>query len=214
MSYILDALKKSEKERQQEQGPNLHSLHGSIPGFQKSPSKKKTRVLLWSFYTIVLALVLGASYYAYRQEFWTDRSLEATIHSPQKEGLSSSPSSAQTTTETTAPPLSISQDKKKIVRRQETFTARSPSVIQGQATSKVQILPTAQDLPAEIQKHIPEITLAGHTYSETPKQRMVVLNSKILREGDKVNTNIKLIEITWEGVILDYNGTRFQKNTK
>ena len=38
---------------------------------------------------------------------------------------------------------------------------------------------------------------------------MIIINGNILREGDRVDDTIKLIEITWTGVILDRNGKQF-----
>ncbi len=38
---------------------------------------------------------------------------------------------------------------------------------------------------------------------------MIIINGNILREGDRVNDSIRLIEITWTGVILDRNGNQF-----
>ncbi len=64
-------------------------------------------------------------------------------------------------------------------------------------------------IAASSQDRIPELNLAGHTYSDTPEKRMIIINGDILREGDRVSDIIKLIEITWTGVILDHNGEQF-----
>ena len=38
---------------------------------------------------------------------------------------------------------------------------------------------------------------------------MIIINGDILREGGRVDNNIKLVEITWTGVILARNGQQF-----
>jgi hypothetical protein len=42
---------------------------------------------------------------------------------------------------------------------------------------------------------------------------MIIINGKILREGHLIAPNIYLREITWEGLIIESNGTRFRVQT-
>jgi hypothetical protein len=67
-----------------------------------------------------------------------------------------------------------------------------------------------KELPIEIRKSIPEISMAGHVYSEIPARRMIMINNKIVREGERVGDQLKLLRITWDGVILRHVSTDFQ----
>jgi general secretion pathway protein B len=49
-----------------------------------------------------------------------------------------------------------------------------------------------------------------HAYSDTPKNRLVGINSRILHEGESVTPELKLEQITPEGVILSYKGYRIE----
>jgi general secretion pathway protein B len=70
--------------------------------------------------------------------------------------------------------------------------------------------PYLQDLPPQVQEEIPKLLFAGHAYAVDPAQRMIIINGKIMREGDRLDAMTKLAEITWEGVIIDRKGVRFQ----
>ena len=55
MSYILDALKKSDQERQQNNGPNLQSVHRQQPAIKAAPSK------LWLLIIFLLVLIVAVA---------------------------------------------------------------------------------------------------------------------------------------------------------
>jgi hypothetical protein len=109
----------------------------------------------------------------------------------------------------------------------------NPSAIKviRQNTQKIVLIPTAsknekiaernipqssgvierKDLPPELKLQLPPMKFAGHTYADEPKQRMIIINNKILREGDSIDEETKLVEIIWEGVILEYKGVTFKE---
>lgn len=71
-------------------------------------------------------------------------------------------------------------------------------------------LPYLQDLSPQVQAEIPKLDFAGHAYALEPSQRLIVVNGAIMREGDHIDAVTRLAEITWEGVIIDRKGVRFQ----
>jgi len=71
-------------------------------------------------------------------------------------------------------------------------------------------LPLLTDLSAELQQAIPPMQFSGHTYSTDPEKRMIIINNKILREGEKIDEITLLKEITWEGAIVDFGGVLFK----
>jgi len=66
-----------------------------------------------------------------------------------------------------------------------------------------------KELPLAVQRNIPEIKMEGHVYAEDPSLRMIIINNKIVHEGDLVQGTLYLEEITWEGVVLRHDTTRF-----
>jgi general secretion pathway protein B len=70
-------------------------------------------------------------------------------------------------------------------------------------------LPTAAELRASGQLQMPELHLDIHVYSEDPAERFVFINMVRHREKSRLAEGPVVLEITPEGVILDYQGTRF-----
>ena len=65
------------------------------------------------------------------------------------------------------------------------------------------------ELPDSIQQQLPSIVISAHFYSSNPLQRSIVINNNFLEEGQYVIDNLILSEITTDGAIFDYQGTRF-----
>lgn len=65
-------------------------------------------------------------------------------------------------------------------------------------------------LPSDIKKELPAISIKGHIYSNSPSSRIVNVNGIIIREGDTVTAGLKVEEINMTGVIFDYGGLRFR----
>jgi hypothetical protein len=49
-----------------------------------------------------------------------------------------------------------------------------------------------------------------HFYNSEPNRRLVRINDQLLREGDWVSRDLELVEITQNGVVLDFLGTAFE----
>jgi len=71
-------------------------------------------------------------------------------------------------------------------------------------------VPELDQLPQSTQSEIPTLKILGHIYSNNPGTRLININGDIYKEGDTVAKNLMIEEITETGVILNYNGTRFQ----
>lgn len=76
-------------------------------------------------------------------------------------------------------------------------------------TTSGERLPDLDQLPLSIRQEIPNLSISGHIYSNSPSARMVNINGSIRHEGDMLTSGIKLIEITDSGVILSYKDLRF-----
>lgn len=66
------------------------------------------------------------------------------------------------------------------------------------------------DLPLNIRQHIPELNFSAHVYSSNARQRSLVINGRFMEEGEQVNNDVTLVEITKDGAIFDYRGQRFR----
>ena len=67
------------------------------------------------------------------------------------------------------------------------------------------------ELPAAIQREIPDMAVQLHAYSNKPSERLVSINSIRLREGGYLMAGLRLEQITQDGMIFSYKGYRFKR---
>ncbi len=251
MSYILDALKKSGQERQQETPPYLQPLHYTPPSFKDRSAARSRR---WPWFLCAGLLLSGGllTWSAWKSPEPAGRPTPSvsqlvpkngkalgplTVHPekfedwyqhlPKKKLSPSGPENPQPIRvegQAAAPavlpaaarggktfePIKIKKTREKNILPppDETTVIDSPPPVVVEKLKS--IVPYQQDLPPEVQEKLPELRFAGHAYSVDPAKRMIIINGKIMKEGDRVDALTRLAEITWEGVIIDSKGVRFR----
>lgn len=170
MSYILDALRKSEAERNRDVAPGLLTAG--------SPTSR-ARSLVTVSLIVVLALnavLLAAWLSGWRPTFEPE----------------STPSSVDTFDATVERPAS-----RQLVQPQQTATVTPPAPTPA-------ILPP----PANDASLLPSFEFSTHVYSSDPELRAVTIEGRRFQEGDTIAPDVRLIEITESGAVLDYRGAR------
>jgi general secretion pathway protein B len=81
-----------------------------------------------------------------------------------------------------------------------------------QASNSTQRIPTLQELPDDVRRDIPQLTIGGAMYSETPASRMLIINSQVFHEGDKPYQGLVLEEIRLKSAVFSYRGYRYLVN--
>ena len=177
MSYILDALNKSEQERQSTQTPGLTSFH-------RQPLAKKSNAPHWSLILGTLVVVNAVGLY-----FWINKSESAN-----KETIAQIQTEAkiENREEVLSSNTSISNTA---LSKQNTQTK--------QILTPSHAIPISE-LPRNIQSEIPDLQFSTHLFSEEASFRMVTINGQILKEGEYISSGLRLKEVTEEGVILSY----------
>ncbi len=77
------------------------------------------------------------------------------------------------------------------------------------ATPQGRLLSLAE-LPSAVRKSLPEFKVSGHAYSPEPASRVARINDQIVQEGQSLAPGLKVEEITPSGIVLGYQGYRFQ----
>ena len=65
------------------------------------------------------------------------------------------------------------------------------------------------ELPMSVRNGLPGFSITAFMYSETPSSRMVRINDRMMHEGQELEPGIRLEEIAPDGVILSYRKFRF-----
>jgi general secretion pathway protein B len=56
----------------------------------------------------------------------------------------------------------------------------------------------------------PQITIAGYVYSDNPSDRQLLVNKKLLHEGEEAAPGLVLERMLPKAAVFNYNGTRYQ----
>ena len=70
------------------------------------------------------------------------------------------------------------------------------------------IVPLAE-LPFDIKSEIPEVKIGIHFFSDDPASRRAAINGRLLHEGQQVDKDLTLKQITRDGAIISFRGRRF-----
>ena len=239
MSYILDALKKSEKERKQGTVPDLMTVQDVIVQEQKKSSLLP--------YLLLLALLLNGALLAWWLVPWQSKKPEAVTYSTvgQRESKKEEFHSSYLTKATSKSETNVSkkednsgkavQQKKPMeqttdkltpsidtgssreisppLQQQTQITRQAPSEMK---PTKKNLAPVENkvynldDLPLSIRQSVPPITISVSLYSNDPDSRMARINGSMMREGEYLTADLKLEEITPDGVVFSYHSYRFR----
>lgn len=114
-----------------------------------------------------------------------------------------SPAEAPANKSSVAPPM--------VVKTTEapTPTARTTdSAVSAKPASAA--LPWINELPANVRQELPAISLGGYIYSANVAERSILINGKLLREGDQLAPGLRLEQMRPDGVVFGYKEQRFR----
>ena len=66
------------------------------------------------------------------------------------------------------------------------------------------------ELPDDIRRQLPNLSVSGSMYSAVPANRLVIFNGQVFHEGDKVTTDLVLEQISPKAAVLRYKTYRYQ----
>ena len=200
MSFILDALKKSETERQEQSGAEF----SNVPSSSGEPQSFKW---LWILALLLLVNVIVLFGILLREDEAPDTPTPVE----------------QTPVEQSQPASSSFEDRVAEARQNQpapdTKTAE-PSPSQPASTAPVEAPPqtvaqsgprlmTIDELRLNGTLQLPELHVDIHVYAEDPAERFVFINMKKHRENSQLDEGPVVAEITTDGVILKHQGSTF-----
>ena len=198
MSFILDALRKSETERQQQSGAEF----SSVPSSSGEPQPYKWLWIL-GFLLLFNAAVLLGLLLRPAQGPATATSIDTTpTAEPEAAGPAVPPSFEQRVAEAreNQPPPVESAVAAAQPRAQQAPAAPRP------AAGRV---PTIDELRLSGELQLNELHLDIHVYSDDPAERFVFINMEKHRERSRLDEGPIVTEITADGVVLEHQGRQF-----
>lgn len=67
-----------------------------------------------------------------------------------------------------------------------------------------------QALPEDVRRNLPRLTIGGAMYSESPANRMLIVNGQLFRENDRLADDLVLEQIALKSAVLRYRNYRFR----
>jgi general secretion pathway protein B len=235
MSFILDALKKSEVERQRQ----------TVPGLMDTRvTQRRSRLPVWA---MLLGLLLIANVLVLVVVVMRSSKSAPTAHSPQSaaasknlESASSTPpdhfspldpapvyapeipvttgaetEAANSVTPNAAPPPPTRLTVPRLaddIRTPTLHSLRHPDPLLTDEDAKAdgdEVLPTINELNLSGSQSLPELHLDVHVYGTKPSERFVYINMRKYHEGTTLQEGPTVEHIRRDGVILNFHGLRF-----
>ena len=230
MSFILDALKKSETDRQQKASPGI----ADVPGASR---RKSTAPWVPALIALLLVNLAAVAYLVFRPSAAPDEPAQADVSSSRLEAATTraaapppaDPAPAASRDERPAPfserriadatpsepkatpaPAPDAQTGDPLPAPEPAMSpAVQPSTEPVASAAEDESWLTLNDLRASGRVDLPEMHIDLHVFSDNPGDRFVFINMNEYRENSTLPEGPSVNRITPEGVLLDYRGTTF-----
>jgi general secretion pathway protein B len=233
MSFILDALKKSELERQRQ----------TIPGLMDAgPLERRKRFPIWAVALVVLlgvnlavllfVLLRGGPSVTRATPASAPALLAASAPAPSAAPASAAPAPLPAASAPAAPPVRAPEhfspmdaapvyateipaaSKGAHAAARDASSAgsahvRDPVLTAAPDPSDEEVLPTISEIDLSSQPALPDLHLDVHVFAARPADRFVYINMQKYREGATLADGLTLERVRRDGVVLNYHGLRF-----
>jgi general secretion pathway protein B len=221
MSFILDALKKSENDRQRQSGPALYEVKVAPPRGGLPPWAVAVVILLAINLMIGLWLLLRHPGAGATTEVATAPAANVQLPAPPAApaaagaaiaSTAAAPSAAAPGPAAAPSAAGIEGSHVDALTPEDYAPATEPAtaafgghVRRGTGSG----VPLYQDAATTPGTPIPQLRLDLHAYAVRPQDRFVMINMHKVREGDTLPEGVRVDSITPDGVVLSYNGSSF-----
>jgi general secretion pathway protein B len=204
MSYILDALKRADAQRERGQVPGLNAQPVPVAAASGSPR----RLGLW------LGVLCGAAAVAAGGLYWHSDSTQAATAPIPAPALAASPAPAPlpSVQSIPQPPPAPAPPVVKPVPPPAAPAVKPvpPQRREAALAAAAAPPPTLGELPEDIRRTVPKLVVSGSVYSSNPGQRILIVNGQVLNEGAVLAPDLVLQSIGAKSAVLSVRGTRFR----
>ncbi len=225
MSLILEALKQADTERARSHAPGVFSQ--PFPDAAAPVPTHRLRLLPWLLLAAGIVVLLGFTWPHLTRVLPTQPATPTAALAP---AATTAPTTAPTTVQPpVAPPTQPPSGPLFRTERPSVAPPASPApsppsanpvepahqsvgpVASASASAPVGALPvpSADQLPVDVRRQLPSIQITGHTYSDNPTLRMLMVDGHMVVEGQAIAPGLRLERIGPHQAIFNHRGTRF-----
>lgn len=229
MSYILEALRKAESQREQHSVPGVFSPTQATPSARHRdgpPARGSHATLLWAAATATALLLGGLIWWVVPAGSPPASSQPAQVMAhatpdtpptpPQQVApMPRTPPPDQTEAHAPMGPARRPQPDAAPGTRPPPEEARpasrpsAPPASTVATSSAADRLGSANELPEAIRRSLPTLVIGGAMYSDVPANRMLIINSQVFHEGDKPADDLVLESIRLKSAVFNFKGHRY-----
>ncbi|MES2100242.1 MAG: general secretion pathway protein GspB [Pseudomonadota bacterium] len=218
MSYILDALRKADAERDRGNVPGIHaqpSFGGALP----TRTQPATTPWLWLAAGALAVLIVGALVWYLMGSM--RGAGEAAAPAPVPTPVATAPvpmpiaPAIVAPAPVAAPPVQAAAPRPEAAPavRKPKPTPPPPNPVTATADAK----PAASgekvyalaELPDDIRRQLPAVSVGGSMYSPKAADRILIVNGQVLHEGDRIAPELTLQQIRVKAAVLSFKGYRY-----
>jgi general secretion pathway protein B len=200
MSYILDALRKSEQQRKL-----VRDLKLEQPASREAPPPRRP---WWpAAFVLLVAGAAGVGAYLALQPKAPPPAASATV----EPASAPQPAPANPPLAPVVTPTGDSGPIRDLANQGQPPAQPVPAPLAAaRAQPDTQTVPFLREMPGEFARSVPELTVNIHVYAPDPAQRVLYINNRQVREGEAVADGVYVESIVADGVVLQRLGTRFK----
>lgn len=189
MSFILDALRRSEQERR-------HLADDSSPLLPPGNTHRRPW-LTWLLSAVVAVNFIALAWLLLHQP---------ADQAPAPVAIATTPAASKTLslTEIAGRPAALPQP---------VIASAEPPPLPPQPMPEPPpevALPWLFELSDNFRRSLPSIQIGMHVHARQPQSRFVMIDGRQYREGQELAPGLQLVEITAQGMVLNYQGQDFQ----
>jgi general secretion pathway protein B len=223
MSYILDALKRAESDRERE-AAGVPGVHAHAMDFEDEEARppRSNWLLGAGLGGSVLVAALGLGWYFWPREL-PPTAVRTALHQPlaptalpqvgeviqavPPAGLRTAP--LPSLPANTPLPAATSSYVEPVKIRNKPKPKPEESPAPNAASAPPARIYRVSELPDSVRQELPSLSLGGSMYSDKAASRMVIVNGQVFHEGDTLAPNVVLEHIKAKEAVLSFKGYRY-----
>jgi general secretion pathway protein B len=216
MSYILEALKKAQAERQLGNSPTLHAP--TLQSADNATPARFSKPMLWA--VLGMAVLIGVLLVL----VWRPSAPAVAVATPPVAAASVPAPVAVVTaapvvpTPLPAPVADLPQSVANLARAaapdpaaaQQPAAPAAASAKPAAVTASDEPVVNLRDLPEPIQRSIPPVTVGGYIYSKNPADRLLLVDKVLRHEGEEVAPGLLLEKLQPKEAVFNFKGYRYR----
>jgi general secretion pathway protein B len=239
MSYILEALKKAQAERQLGSAPTLLAVPVGASPAKGAAARRLTASI--ALLAVALAALLGVLAWRFQLpdvkppapvavvsppvQMSTTPPVQVSTTPPVQVSTTPPVPSAATSAATPAPPAAVPPlavvppsvpvptpaAQKPVVAKPVPAPEPAPASAPAQAAApEEERLPSLRELPEPIQRSVPPLVFGGYMYSKNPADRLLLIDKALRHEGEEVAPGLVLEKLLPKAAVMNYKGYRYR----